>query len=299
VPLTLAIPTYGREEVLLQTIRHFLNMPLPPAEILILDQTPYHTPAVEETLKEWESENRLRRIRLPQPSITGSMNLGLLQARCEIVLFVDDDIIPEAGFLQAHVNAHSNTGAALVAGRVIQPWQEGKDFFRDKHFHMASLKRAWVSEFIGCNFSVLREKATALGGFDENFVRVAYRYEADFAERLMSAGEKIYFEPDAVIHHLKIEEGGTRSFGEHLRTIKPSHSVGEYYYILCSKIINHRMKKIISRFFRSVRTKHHLYNPWWIPIALIAEITGILWAVLLYMRGPRLIEQKSGSGKRI
>ena len=123
---------------------------------------------------------------------------------------------------------------------------------------------------------------------------VAYRYEAEFAERVISAGEKIYFEPDATIHHLKAKEGGTRSFGGHLRTIKPSHSVGEYYYILRSRMIHHRLRKMVSRLFKSVRTKHHLLNPWWIPITLASEVMGILWALLLYVQGPHLIGWNSG-----
>ena len=289
VPLTVAIPTYGREEVLLQTLEHFLKMPLPPAEILVLDQTEVHSPAVAKTLKNWESEGKLRWLRISRPSITGSMNLGLLQAHYEIVLFVDDDIIPESGLLQAHLTAHKNVGAALIAGRVIQPWQEGMDFSADELFHFASLKRGWVNEFMGGNFSVRRDKAITLGGFDENFVHVAYRYEAEFAERVISSGEKIFFEPDATIYHLKAKEGGARSFGEHLRTIKPSHGVGAYYFLLCSKVIQNRTTKILERFFMSVKTRHHLYNPWWIPVTLVAELSGFFWAIYLYFRGPRLI----------
>jgi GT2 family glycosyltransferase len=274
---------------LLQTLEHFLGMPLPPAEVLVLDQTEVHSPVVAKTLESRESEGKLRWLRIPRPSITGSMNLGLLQARYEIVLFVDDDVFPEAGLLQAHLTAHKNTGAAVIAGRVIQPWQEGTDFSGDEHFHVASLKRGWVKEFIGCNFSVRRGKAIALGGFDENFVHVAYRYEAEFAERVMSAGGKIFFEPEATIHHLKVKEGGTRSFGEHLRTVKPSHAVGAYYYLFRSKTIRHRAVKMLARFFRSVKTRHHLHKLWWIPVTLVAELWGFLWALLLFLRGPRLI----------
>ena len=130
VSLTVAIPTFGREQILLQTLEHFIEMPLPPAEILVLDQTEIHSPAVEETLKNWESEGKLRWLRILRPSIPGSMNHGLLQARYDIVLFVDDDVLPEAGLLQAHLTAHKNTEAALISGRVIQPWQEGNRLFR-------------------------------------------------------------------------------------------------------------------------------------------------------------------------
>jgi glycosyltransferase involved in cell wall biosynthesis len=289
LPLTVAIPTYGREELLIQTLEHFLGMPLPAAEILVLDQTETHSPIVDETMKSWESEGKLCWLRIPRPSIPASMNLGLLKARYEIVLFVDDDIIPESGLLKAHLMAYKNAGAALIAGRVIQPWQEGTDFSADDKFHFASLKRCWVNEFMGGNFSVRRDTAITLGGFDENFVHVAYRYEMEFAERILSAGEKIFFEPDATIHHLRVKEGGTRSFGEYLRTIKPSHAVGAYYYLLRSKKIRYRAIKIMTRFFCSVKTLHHLKNPWWIPVMLIAELWGFLWALLLFLRGPRFI----------
>ena len=292
VNLTVAIPTYGREEILIQTVKNFLDMPSPPAEILVLDQTPVHTPSVIKTVESLESEGKIRWLKIPQPSIAGSMNLGLIEACCEIVLFVDDDVFPEPGLLYAHVTAHKTTGASLIAGRVIQPWQEGIDFSADEHFHLASLKPGWVNEFIGCNFSVQRRKAIALGGFDENFVRVAYRYEAEFAHRWIRAGEKIYFEPSACIHHLKVKRGGTRSFGDHLTTFKPDHAVGAYYYIFQTWVGWKSFFEFLYRPLRSVVTRHHLRHPWWIPATFIAEISGICWAFALHLRGPRYMHIK-------
>lgn len=289
VPVTVAIPTFGRDEVLVRTVKYLLELPLPPAEILVLDQTPAHTPYVAKTLAKWENEEKLRHLKISRPSIPGSMNLGLLEAGHEIVLFVDDDIVPEAELLQAHMAAHNNSDADLIAGRVIQPWQEGMDFKNDHNLNWASLESRPVSNFIGCNFSVQRAKAIALGGFDENFVRVAYQYEAEFAYRWVRAGEKIYFEPKACIHHLKEEKGGTREYGEHLMTFKPNHAVGEYYYILCTWHGWKSFFKFLHRPLRAIATRHHLRRPWWIPMTLIAEISGIFWAFALRLRGPRYI----------
>src|SRR4029078_2122533 len=98
---------------------------------------------------------------------------------------------------------------------------------------------------MGGNFSIERNRALNLGGFDENFVHVAYRFEAEFAARAIAAGEKIWFEPDASIRHIKASTGGPRSYGEHLTTIKPSHSVGEYYYLMRSKALPGRVSKIV------------------------------------------------------
>ena len=287
--VSIIIPTYRRDQVLVDTVRDLLALDPPPAEILVLDQTPEHTPDVAAALRDWDFAGRIRWLRLPEPSIPRAMNRGLLEARQEIVLFLDDDIRPEPELLQAHLAAHREHDAALVAGRILQPWDEGKDFSAATQFHFAALQPAWIDEFMGCNFSVRRDVALALGGFDENFVKVAYRFEAEFAHRLRRAGHRIYFEPAACLHHLKVSTGGTRSFGEHLTTVKPDHAVGAYYYVLRTEVGRAKLRALLERPLRAVMTRHHLRRPWWIPVTLIAEIAGMLWALVLYLRGPRYL----------
>ena len=135
-----------------------------------------------------------------------------------------------------------------------------------------------------------RDRALALGGFDENFVRVAYNFEAEFSNRVKAAGEEIFFQPLACINHLKASTGGTRSYGEHLVTTRPDHAVGAYYYILrCSKGVG-GLVLIFRRAVSSVITRHHLRYPWWIPLSLVAELRGFIWALRLSIRGPKYIQ---------
>jgi GT2 family glycosyltransferase len=296
--ITAAIPTYRRDQVLIDTVRDLLALDPPPAEILVLDQTPEHAPDAAAALRDWDAAGRIRWLRLPEPSIPRAMNRGLLEAGHDLVLFLDDDIRPEPVLLQAHLAAHQSTGAALVAGRVIQPWQEGKDFSEDTGFHFASPQPAWAEEFMGGNFSVRRAVALALGGFDENFVKVAYRFEAEFAHRLRRAGHRIYYEPAACIHHLKVATGGTRSFGEHLTTLKPDHAVGAYYYILQTWDGWASLGTFLGRPPRAILTRHHLRRPWWIPLTLIAELRGLFQALRLYRRGPRYLHRPSSATSR-
>src|SRR3954467_14123125 len=115
VAITVAIPTYGRDQILVDTIRHVLAHVPPPAEVLVLDQTREHLPQVAQMLEAWHRSTTIRWLRLPEPSIPRAMNRGLVEARCEIVLFLDDDILLEQGFLQAHANGHTQTDAGLVA----------------------------------------------------------------------------------------------------------------------------------------------------------------------------------------
>jgi GT2 family glycosyltransferase len=287
--LTIAIPTYCREQVLLETVHHLISLNGPTIEILILDQSASHIPQVQSELSRLHAHGQIRLFNLDEPSIPRAMNRGLVEASHDLVLFVDDDIIPEADLIRAHLSAHALGKGRIIAGRVIQPWQEELDFSEDRSFHFASLNSGEIDEFMGGNFSLNRHEAIGLGGFDENFVAVAYQFEAEFAYRWRGAGYHIIFEPKACIHHLKVSSGGTRTFGNHLTTVGPNHSVGAYYFYFRTRSDSATFKSIMSRLFGAVATKYHLKNPWRVPPTLVSEIRGLIWACCLAWKGPRYI----------
>lgn len=286
LPISVVIPTYRREQVLLETIAYLHGLDHSPSEILVLDQTEQHLSEVEMTLRSLHDTGQIRWHRLAKPSITAAMNLGLMNAVERLVLFLDDDIRPEPELLDAHYRAHGEVSGALVAGRVIQPWEEGVPAPNDGEFRFSGQQPQWISEFMGGNFSVDREQALAIEGFDENFVKVAYRFEAEFAFRWQAAGNRIRFVPEACLHHLKAM-GGTRTFGDHQTTIRPDHAVGAYYFALRTKGAFAVLGEFLLRPLRAVSTRHHLRQPWWIPVSLVAEVRGMLWAIRLRLAGPR------------
>ncbi|MBG9389060.1 glycosyltransferase family 2 protein [Caenimonas aquaedulcis] len=291
--LSVVIPTYRRDRVLVATLESLLALAPRAGEILVMDQTERHDAATEERLAAFDASGDIRWVRLPEPSITAAMNRGLELAACAVVLFLDDDIRPEPGLLVGHAAAHGHGPAALVAGRVIQPWQESLADFDAGDFHFAQTRPAELHEFMGGNFSLPRELALRLRGFDENFVRVAYRFEAEFAHRLRAAGARIRFEPAACLHHLKASDGGTRTFGGHLTTWRPDHAVGAYYHGLRTG----SMGVFLTRPLRAVATRYHLRHPWRIPPTLLAEFGGMAWALALLRRGPRLLPlREAGTG---
>ena len=291
-----AIPTFGREKELIATVSNLLQQRVHPTEILVLDQNAIRTSALETALSEWAAKGAVRWIQLGQPCIPAAMIRALLEARADIVLFLDDDVVPDDDLISAHLTAHDKTDATVVAGRVIQPWQRCLDFSDDETFHFASLRPSWIDRFMGGNFSIRREVGSRLGGFDENFVQVAYNFEDEFAYRLRSEGFQIYFEPGACVHHLKVPHGGTRGMAaDHRMTWKPSHSVGAYYCAMRTNSGWHRPWKMLRRFLRSFATRHHFLKPWWIPATLTAEVLGLIWAIRLAARGPLYIDASERS----
>ena len=296
----IVIPTFNRGGILLQTLERLLSLGLCPKEILIMDQSDKYEPEQESRLQQLHEKGSIKWHKLPFPSITGAMNQGLMVADSDIVLFLDDDVVPTEGLLEAHLFAYENSNAACVAGRVVQPWES-----RHSPVTIESVLQSCedpdsmtfnavgfqaVSRFIGCNFSVDRKIAIEVGGFDMQFSHVAYRFEAEFADRVLNNGFEIRFFGDAMIEHLHFKSGGTRSFGDAFNTIKPYHSVGRYYYLLVANQVPSRISKLITMPIRSLITKSNLRRPWKIPMLLIAEIWGLIWAILKSIQGRKLIQ---------
>lgn len=290
--LTIVIPTLGRESVLLDTVRGLLALEEPAEEILVVDQTPRHQPETEAALAAWEASGRIRLLRRATPAVVPAMNHGLREARHPLVLFLDDDIIPAPGLVRAHRAAHAaHPGAWAVVGQVLQPGEEPSDLpavgprgglRADLDFPFRSSRPDWVVNVMAGNLSVRRERALALGGFDVRYTPpVSFRFETDFARRVIAAGGRIRFEPLASIRHLRASSGGTRSKGGHLASASPIHGVGDYYFALTHGRGWERWSYILIRPFRQVRTRFHLCHPWWIPVKFVGELRAIALACAL------------------
>jgi len=50
--------------------------------------------------------------------------------------------------------------------------------------------------------------------------------------------------------------------------------------------------RIVHRVRQRVITRTHLKQPWWIPLTLVGDILGLVWASYLWVSGPSLINQE-------
>ena len=297
--ISIVIPTFGRDEVLTATLGALLALPRRADEIVVVDQTPRHGEVTENRLRAWADGGAIRWVRHQPPSITGALNLGLRAARGDLVLILDDDIEPGPGLVAAHEEAMARHPEAwAVAGQVLQPGELSEPLGYGGpaaglraylEFPFRSSCGAWVENVMAGNLAVRRARALEAGGFDENFVPpVAYRFETEFARRLIGLGGRIWFEPSAGIRHLRAVSGGTRIAGGHLTSAAPWHGAGDYYYALRCGRGTERAGYLAGRPFREVATRFHLAHPWFIPVKFVGELRALLLAWRLYRRGPRL-----------
>ncbi|MEA2236563.1 MAG: hypothetical protein QOC81_1287 [Thermoanaerobaculia bacterium] len=284
--ITVAIPTYNRGGIVAETVRRLFALTPPPDAIIVIDQSADENRA----LSQWHRQGRIQLIRLDAPSIPRAMNEGLIAAGTPVVLYLDDDVEPSPGLIAAHERPHASEETWAVVGQILQPDEKAEHFDQpedDLQFHFNHDTGRFVANVMAGNLSVKRENALAAGGFDENFVGAGYRFETDFALRIIAAGGKVWFEPAATLRHLKLASGGLRSFGDHRSSPSPAHSVGDYYFA-----IHHRpplWRYALSRLRRNVLTRYHLGHPWTIPTKLTGELRGLLLARRLAQKGRRLV----------
>ncbi len=290
--ISIVIPTYNRGKVLIDTLQYLLRLSTAPDQIIVVDQTVDPSSDVKKKLKEWHHSTVIDWIVLPQPSVVAAMNVGLQNCNSDYVLFLDDDIQPIEGLIENYLAMTANQEYGIIAGRVIQPWDNPDGDQTSEEFSFNSRENSNAPFFIGANVLVNRRIALELGGFDENFKGTAHDYEREFSDRVLSTNYQIGYCGSAAVFHLKEQTGGIRTYGHFLKTIKPHHAVGAYYYILRSKRVKHKARKILSRLRQRVVTRTHLTQPWWIPLTLVGDFAGIVWALALYLSGPALLSQK-------
>ncbi|MEA5552369.1 hormogonium polysaccharide biosynthesis glycosyltransferase HpsN [Anabaena cylindrica UHCC 0172] len=225
--ISVVIPTYRREKLLQDSIVDVLRQDYPHFEVLVVDQTQTHEPETQAFLDEMSAADKIKLLRLDWASLPGARNYAVRRSQGEIVLFIDDDVELEPGFLSAHVkNYLQNPEIGAVAGRVFDRMKLGDSGGKLEieylppeamdpgiawyHIDLVhTTKPQQVLTARGCNMSFRREIFTKYGlKFDERFRGSAVREESDFCLRVRKTGYKIWYDPEAHLVHLGEETGG-------------------------------------------------------------------------------------------
>ncbi|HZZ98709.1 MAG TPA: glycosyltransferase family 2 protein [Candidatus Saccharimonadia bacterium] len=148
-----------------------------------------------------------------------SCNLGVQAAKHEIVILLNNDVSPEANFLDALLSHFENPDVFAVG--CLEFDDHGKESGRSiGHFDhgMLSHMRApdqnkhvslWAA---GGSMAVRKSLWEKFGGFDRLF-RPAYKEDIDLSYRAWKAGYIVAFEPRSRVHH-QHESTNTTALGK-------------------------------------------------------------------------------------
>lgn len=311
ISISVVIPSYERAPVLLDTLKQLFSQTYSAHQIIVVDQTQYHADDHNYSqLKTLDKSGKIDFIQLENANIPAAMNTGLQSASGDYVLFLDDDIQIDENFIAAHhrglkqaQKAHGELPIAQV-GQVLQPNQQpvsltkkyysGFGVDADLGFAFHSSTPQWIRNCMAGNLCVDRQRALSAGGFDENFVGAAYRFETEFARRMVRTHNRlVYFWPDARIHHLQWVKGGTRHLANHLSSSQAIHATGAYYFLCLQAKGLRRYYLFISQLLSSFKARFYLTKPWYLPVRLVAELRGIKQALTLARQGARRLPSEN------
>lgn len=134
-------------------------------------------------------------------------NTGVDACAGELVLFVDDDVVPDPGLVAAHLRHHDGADDRVVIGPMNTPsdvelsaWTRWEQRKLDRQYEALTAGRWPVTprQFYTGNASVARRHIQAAGGFDPRFRRAE---DVELAYRLADRGLQFAFAPDAVVVH--------------------------------------------------------------------------------------------------
>lgn len=162
--------------------------------------------------------------------ITNRINAGFAKgcnraakaARGESLLFLNNDTVPQAGWLDALLAAKENDGADIVGAKLLYPdgrvQHAGVAFNKNGiGYHIfknypadapAVSKKRFMQCVTAACMLVSRELFNTLGGFDEKFLNGFE--DVDFCLRAGQAGKRILYAPGAVVIHLEEQSEGRK-----------------------------------------------------------------------------------------
>ena len=222
--LSVVIPTFNRARFLARSIPLLLDQQLAAGldfEIIFVDNgSSDETPSVLAAASAAHGP-RLRHYSIPASGGPATpRNVGIRAAQGEVVVMIDDDILPEPGLFQAHADYHCRfpeLHAAAVGEAFVPPAlaHDPLSVFHDFDYRPIG-GGAPVSfvYFWTCNVSAKRDFLLAVGGFDERFL---YNEDIVLGYRLHERGMQLRYCADARgahWHQLKAEH--VRAKAEHV-----------------------------------------------------------------------------------
>ena len=151
-----------------------------------------------------------RRLVGPRPGASAARNAGVRAATAPLVLFLDDDVLPEEQLVSEHLSWHERHPGEEVGVLGLVRWADElrvtpfmRWLERGVQFDFARIdgEEAGWGRFYSANASVKRGMLERVGGFDEE--RLPFLYEdIDIAYRMHAYGFRLLFNPRAAGEHL-------------------------------------------------------------------------------------------------
>jgi glucosyl-dolichyl phosphate glucuronosyltransferase len=231
VKITVILCTYNRCQSLAKALESVAASELPNTgewEVLVVDNNSRDQTreVVENFCRRYPG--RFRYLFEPQQGLCAARNAGIKNALGEIVAFTDDDVTVDSMWLQNLTAPLQNAEWAASGGRILParafsapPWLAlsgphslGGPLYA--HFDLGDKARELDQPAYGANMAFRKAMFEKYGGFRTDLGRRPGNQiggeDIELGHRLMAAGERLRYEPSAVVYHEVVAERITKGF---------------------------------------------------------------------------------------
>ena len=223
--ITVILCTYNRCQSLGTTLNSIAASVLPNSvawEVLVVDNN--STDKTRELIEDFcgRYPQRVRYLFEPQPGKSYALNAGIREASGDVLVFADDDANVESTWLWNLTQSLNSGEWAGAGGRIILQWPSSLPSWLStegpyaRHCfpgfdHGEQAKRLNAPPF-GANMAFRREMFDMYGVFRTDLGPSAcveipqHSEDTEFGRRLIAGGQRLRYEPSAVVYHPVIEE---------------------------------------------------------------------------------------------
>ena len=234
---SIIIPTHNRGPLLRQSLKSLADLTVPEGmavELLVVDNASTDDTAHVVEQSAGGLPFPVRYLVEKRLGASHARNRAILEASHEHLVFLDDDMLVDPGWLEAYAKAQASHQPDAVVGPV-EPWHESDpqtmpwltprmlDFvtssFARKGDRLRLLRSEECHEVSSCNFAVRRQVAIDAGGFNTSLDRSGRGMlaggDTELGEKLGLLGKRIAYVPGCRIRHFisrhKVSPEGLRS----------------------------------------------------------------------------------------
>jgi glycosyltransferase involved in cell wall biosynthesis len=280
IKVSIVIPTYNRKESLRKTLESLFNQTYPKDnyEILVCDDYK-STDGTENMMKELMNvsscELRYFKVKSKYKGPGPARNVGIENARGEIIGFTDDDCIVSPNWIENAIPFFDDKTISGIQGCVLplSPHSIRNKLFWVRQIIEVTEPNDWYGT---CNMFYRKKPLLEIGGFDPRFTIA--REDVDLAWGLLDRGYKIFFSKNPLVYH----EIRYISLLKYLKSLKQHESLA----LFIRKHPKYR-KKLVLRFIALKTNSYAIF----ILLATFSYVIGyrmffnilIVAAIILYL----------------
>jgi glycosyltransferase involved in cell wall biosynthesis len=223
VLLTVVVCTYNRCEILAKALNSLALSTLPSTiewEALVVDNNSADRTrdVVEGFCRQYPG--RFRYVLEPRQGLSFARNAGVRESRGDVLVFLDDDATVDTGWLWSLTAALHSGEWAGAGGPIIPRWDTPLPIWLSADDALAACPYGTFDAGqaagplarppFGSNMAFRKEVFEKYGGFRTDLGRSAHNLlggeDTEFGKRLLANGEKLRYEPSAVVHHMVAQD---------------------------------------------------------------------------------------------